>query len=167
MSYGWLSESTIAPRKGRSLQVPKGSTSLLQRLIKSHGPSGKLASTLKKAGKSKTKKDPLDGSNPGVELRNRVDRISQSSTNSRIRERLSAKAHIYESMSQGLPVSDVECVEPLVDFSTKRELDAASCTVEGPEGTVLVSKPIDPVTSEAPVTSNVSLADVSAFSDEE
>ncbi|GFE55829.1 ABC transporter, putative [Babesia ovis] len=174
MSYGWLSESTIAPRKGRSLQVPKGSISVLHRLIQKHTADSNSSS--KKS--TKAKKDPFEKRNPGVELRNRVDRASKSTTCSRVRQRLEAKSRLYDAMLEGRVSSDIDNSESLVDFSAKRELDNAVCTLEHDSGTILMPKGdcksivviIDLLTgpsSPESVANLESLDAVSAFSDED
>ncbi|GBE61251.1 ABC transporter [Babesia ovata] len=146
MSYGWLSESTLAPRKARSLQVPKGSVSVLKRIISKHTSDGSASAP---AAKSRRKKDPFADKNPGVELRNQVDRVGQSTSSARVRERLEAKARIYESLAEGRESEVPEGLEVLVNFQSKRELDSASCTVQGPEGVTLLQK-----APEAPVVSD-------------
>lgn len=45
-------------------------------------------------------KDPFEAKNPGVELRNRVDRLSKSSQSRRIRDRLEEKAKLYDSIGR-------------------------------------------------------------------
>lgn len=166
MSYGWLSESTLAPKKAKSLQVPKGSISVLNKLIYKH-VSG--TSSIRSAQSSNRLKDPFEAKNPGVELRNRVDRLSKSSQSRRIRDRLEEKAKLYDSIVEG-HVSDLpEGVDVLVDFESKRELDSAACTVQDDNTTILLPRNPDPVEfaqTEA-VVNNQSLEDISALSDKE
>lgn len=166
MSYGWLSESTLAPKKAKSLNVPKGSISVLNRLISKHVKGPSSGSTEPKRQRAK---DPFEGRNPGVELRNRVDRISQSSESQRIRRSLEAKSKLYESIVEGRVSSLPEGLDCLVDFETKREVDSAVCTVQEEKTTVLKSLDTGPeacVTVDATVN-NESLDDIRAFSDDD
>ncbi|GIX64020.1 ABC transporter [Babesia caballi] len=152
MSYGWLSESTIAPRKARSLQVPKGSVSVLQRIISKHTSSGGSSAP---AAKSRRPKDPFEQKNPGVELRNRVDRVGQSPAAERVRARLEAKARLYDSIAEGRVSELPEGMEVLVDFASKKELDDAACTVEKPGGVTLLQKePVPEIGSEPEARAN-------------
>ncbi|CDR95580.1 hypothetical protein, conserved [Babesia bigemina] len=178
MSYGWLSESTLAPRKARSLQVPKGSVSVLKRIISKHTSNSSAAAPAAKPRRKKVcqprclniaAQDPFAEKNPGVELRNQVDRVGQSTSSARVRERLEAKARIYESLAEGRESEVPEGLEVLVNFQTKRQLDSASCTVLNEEGVVVLQKaPEVPVVPDSDrVVNEESLDTVRAFSDEE
>lgn len=166
MSYGWLSESTLAPKKAKSLNVPKGSISVLNKLITKHTshPSSSKEST-----KRQRPKNPFESKNPGVELRNRVDKIAESTESQRIRDRLEEKAKLYNSLVEGRVADIPEGLEVLVDFKSKGELDKASCTVQEEPGTILkLEKELPDGHRAEALTVNVeSLENISAFSDED
>uniref|UniRef100_A0A3B0N680 Uncharacterized protein n=1 Tax=Theileria annulata TaxID=5874 RepID=A0A3B0N680_THEAN len=129
MSYGWLTESTLGPKKPKEISVPKGSIASLNNIIKRH-----IQKDIEKhEQKRKHKKtDLFELSNPGVELRNKIDRKESTINRRDRRKRMEQKAKLYKQMNEG-KVDQGENSEFLVDFKRKIQTEHHNLK-EGEEG---------------------------------
>ncbi|XP_954865.1 uncharacterized protein TA05460 [Theileria annulata] len=129
MSYGWLTESTLGPKKPKEISVPKGSIASLNNIIKRH-----IQKDIEKhEQKRKHKKtDLFELSNPGVELRNKIDRKESTINRRDRRKRMEQKAKLYKQMNEG-KVDPGENSEFLVDFKRKIQTEQHNLK-EGEEG---------------------------------
>ncbi|UKJ89105.2 hypothetical protein MACJ_002351 [Theileria orientalis] len=117
MSYGWLTESSLGPKKPKAIAVPKSSINTLSNIIKKHMDKD----VEKHEQKRKVKKvDLFELSNPGVELRNKIDRKESTLNRRNRRSRMEQKAKIYEQLKEGKAEAG-ENSEYLVDFRRKQE----------------------------------------------
>nr|PVC54180.1 ABC transporter [Theileria orientalis] len=117
MSYGWLTESSLGPKKPKAIAAPKGSLSALNSIIKRHMEKD----VEKHEQKRKTKKaDLFELSNPGVELRNKIDRKESTLNRRNRRSRMEQKAKLYEQLKEGRAEAG-DSSEYLVDFRRKQE----------------------------------------------
>ncbi|EKX72486.1 hypothetical protein BEWA_049530 [Theileria equi strain WA] len=77
--------------------------------------------------------DIFDLKNPGVDKRNKIDKLENFATSEARRTRLEEKARLYEEIESGkikLPQNH----QFLVDFDKQREMDDVACTVQEEEG---------------------------------
>eukprot|EP00375_Theileria_parva_P000514 XP_763184.1 hypothetical protein [Theileria parva strain Muguga] len=139
MSYGWLTESTLGPKKPKEITVPKGSIASLNNIIKRHIQKDNEKHEQKRKYKKVWIKfiytfqtDLFELSNPGVELRNKIDRKESTINRRDRRKKMEEKAKLYNQMKEG-KLDPGENSEFLVDFKRKIQTDQEDLK-EGEEG---------------------------------
>ncbi|KAL4561736.1 hypothetical protein LXL04_033910 [Taraxacum kok-saghyz] len=131
-SLGWLTESSIMPKKHRAI-AGVGASSILElkaQLYKSQEEAKSINSSknpdqleVHRAKKKITPHDPFAGKNSGVDVRSHKDKLEMKAVKdgSASYAALEKKAELYEKLARG-EVSDEEDKEKYcVDFFTKKE----------------------------------------------
>ncbi|KAF8820435.1 hypothetical protein IE077_000488 [Cardiosporidium cionae] len=129
MSYGWLTESSVLPKPGKSVKVPSSSISSLNAVIFEGEEEARrrketsISSLI--GGKSQKKPSSLANKfitsrNDGVDERNQRDldaRASERKTAKNVQTKLEEKAMLYNSIVSG-NVSD-KSISSVIDFEKK------------------------------------------------
>lgn len=117
MSLGWLSESTLLPKKRKEIEgVNENSIVGLKTLIDEQSKSKKM---------KKTKKNKIESKNKGVEERNKrdlkaLDDVKKKSVKDDSYNNLLRKAEIYEKIRKG-EIQQSE--DGLINFQRKQEIE--------------------------------------------
>ncbi|KAK2197472.1 bifunctional ABC transporter-like [Babesia duncani] len=128
MSYGWLTESTLVPRKPKPISVPKKSFNVLQNLINKRKDPAETC---------RRREDPFLRKNPKVQERNLKDKARKVASGDLVRERLLEKERLYNKLGGNISIlkntlasGDLKSNECLVDFQKLQEIKDACCTIE-------------------------------------
>ncbi|KAF8819347.1 hypothetical protein IE077_001150, partial [Cardiosporidium cionae] len=133
MSYGWLTESSLLPKPGKSVKVPSSSISSLNAVIFEGEEEARrrketsISSLID--GKSQKKSSSIDKNlitlrNKGIDERIQRDldaRASQRKTATNVRTKLEEKAMLYDSIVCGN--SSDKSISSVIDFEKKSRED--------------------------------------------